>query len=273
VKAGARSYDWGCTLQGLHIRRLDGGGNTTFELSVKDDLKIAAGAGGVSLLPVMGRSGAGKSTLMNVLSATSFPAPAEARVHWRFPNGDEFEWLGNGRASAPLHVVRGRYFGYAFQSASLLAHLTVKENLVLGRLNAGDSSAGALMRAKELLLPAFGGRESEVDRIISLFPAQLSGGEKQRVALLNAVVRDPFVLFADEPTGSLDRATRTEVMRLLRDWVLARPHERLLIWVTHHDRDPVDNGTDRRLWVSDGTIRYEETPDGELWVPCPEFAA
>lgn len=264
---------WGCRLEGLRLRRLGDDGRVSFELAREAPLDITAGGDELALLPVMGRSGAGKSTLMNVLSATTIPAPATARVTWRFPNGDTFDWRGDGSASAPLHRVRGQYFGYAFQQARLLPHLTAAENLVLGRVNLGEAPSRALERARALMLPTFGHSEQDVSRILSLYPAQMSGGERQRVALLMAVVRDPYVLFADEPTGSLDRDTRVEVMRLLRDWVAGRPRERMLIWVTHHDRDPTDTGTYRRLWVADGTFGFEETRDGEHWLPHERIAA
>jgi len=258
---------WGCRVKDLHICRRDDSGEISFELALPEPMVIKAGLEATSMLPVMGRSGAGKSTLMNVLSTTAFPAPDAAQVEWRFPNGDSFHWSGNRRATIPLQYIRGRYFGYAFQQARLLGHLTVEENLILGRINNGDKPANARERVYDLMLPSFANHSATVDRVLSLYPAELSGGERQRVALLKAIARDPYVMFADEPTGSLDRDTRREVMSLLREWVSERPDERLLIWVTHHDRDPADTGVPRRLWVADGTARFEETSDGETWYP------
>lgn len=264
---------WGCRLEGLNIERRGENGQINFALRLEEPLVLEVAPGGSCLLPVMGRSGAGKSTLLNVLSATSFPVPRSARVEWRFPDGAVFEWRGDGTSSLPLETVRARYFGYAFQQARLLPHLTVLENLTISRKNIGDSMDAASERVRALMAPAFGGNAEEVRRILELYPSQLSGGERQRVALLNAVVRDPYVLFADEPTGSLDRETRVEVMQLLREWVAAGDGQRLLIWVTHHDRDPADTGADRRLWVSDGQARFETTPDGSRWVPEPGLVA
>jgi len=199
---------WGCRVKDLHICRRDDSGEISFELALPEPMVIKAGLEATSMLPVMGRSGAGKSTLMNVLSTTAFPAPDAAQVEWRFPNGDSFHWSGNRRATIPLQYIRGRYFGYAFQQARLLGHLTVEENLILGRINNGDKPANARERVYDLMLPSF-----------------------------------------------------------VREWVSERPDERLLIWVTHHDRDPADTGVPRRLWVADGTARFEETSDGETWYP------
>jgi putative ABC transport system ATP-binding protein len=263
---------WGCRLEGLRLQRFGEDGRVNFELATDQPVEIVAHPGTACLMPVMGRSGSGKSTLMNVLSATTVPAPVAARVHWTFPDGSTFEWRGDGTATAPLHHVRGACFGYAFQQARLLSHLTVAENLVLGLLNQGESGRRALERARGMLLPMFHNQAAEVARILTLFPAQLSGGERQRVALLMAVMRDPFVLFADEPTGSLDRETRFEVMQLLRAWAEHKPGERMLIWVTHHDRDPADNGVTDRLYVADGRIAYEHSPDGARWLPMPRQA-
>jgi len=66
------------------------------------------------------------------------------------------------------------------------------------------------------------------------------------------------VLFADEPTGSLDKVTRGDVMSLLQDWLAEKPEERLLFWVTHHESDPKDNNANRRLFVGDGTAKWQK---------------
>lgn len=258
---------WGCQIEGLKIRRLAPSGEKDFELAINEPLIIRTGKGYPNRLPIMGRSGAGKSTLMNVLSSTSRAEPDDSCVSWIFPDGRTFAWQGGSNVDRQLSLIRKNYFGYAFQNANLLAHLTVEENLVFGRLHRGEEYRAARERAIELMLSAFEHDAREVSRLMLLFPTQLSGGERQRVALLAAVARDPYVLFADEPTGSLDRFTRTKVMGLLTDWLNEKPDQRLLIWVTHHDRDPFDNDAECRLWVEDGTARFERRIGEDQWQP------
>ena len=92
------------------------------------------------------------------------------------------------------------------------------------------------------------------------FPAQLSGGQRQRVALVQAMIHNPYVLFADEPTGSLDRETRKQVMNVLYAWV-DEPQQRgkrLLLWVTHHENDPRDSGVQRMLYIKSGSCEWRD---------------
>ena len=203
----------------------------------------------------MGPSGAGKSTLLNILSATTYPDSPESWVSWLFPDGTELSWSSDGPSSAELTLLRRDYFGFAFQDSHLIPHLTVAEALTFGRCNRGESFGDAMDRAREAVAKAFGGEERRQRRILGSFPHQLSGGERQRASLLMALVRDPFVLFADEPTGSLDRDTRLDVMNLLIDWI---DRDKMLIWVTHHEKDPSDTHSTARLLVSDGTVLLEE---------------
>ncbi|MGR3615304.1 MAG: ATP-binding cassette domain-containing protein [Paracoccaceae bacterium] len=267
--------NWGVEISGIHLKRHNSFGEVSFRLDIQDRVSIMAGPGQVNRLPVMGPSGAGKSTLLNLLSCTSFPQSPEAQVKWRFPDGVEIGWGSKGPGRVALVELRQKYFGYAFQTASLQPQLTMGENLTFGLENAGVPRKRAWEQAHNALSRAFDGDEERAANMMGRFDSEVSGGERQRVALLQSLMRDPYVLFADEPTGSLDKNTRRTVMTLLTDWLAEKPDERFFVWVTHHDHDPQDNGADTRLVVDEGHLRRQKL-DGDTWTttesPKPEEA-
>jgi len=161
------------------------------------DLTVKGG----DLVVVSGPSGSGKSTLLNVLGLLE--------------DGDGGEiWFENERVSslgrAAKSRVRGRYVGFLFQSFLLLPSLTALENVLLAARYVGRSGTPARRRAMELL------EEVGVADRVDHFPAQLSGGEQQRVAFCRAVLNDPPLLLADEPTGNLDDANGAVILGALR---------------------------------------------------------
>jgi len=161
------------------------------------DLTVKGG----DLVVVTGPSGSGKSTLLNVLGLLE--------------DGDGGEiWFENERVSslgrAAKSRVRGRYVGFLFQSFLLLPSLTALENVLLAARYVGRSGTPAQRRAMELLEEV--GVADRVDHV----PAQLSGGEQQRVAFCRAVLNDPPLLLADEPTGNLDDANGAVILGALR---------------------------------------------------------
>jgi ABC-type lipoprotein export system ATPase subunit len=254
---------WGAEVSALSVRRVNRQGETSFSLDIPGTLTLDTGKGRLNRLPVMGHSGAGKSTFLNLLACTSFPQNPGARVRWRFPDGFEVEWGPEGPGRAKLVQLRQKYFGYAFQTASLQPQLTIGENLTFGLENTGVSHRLAAEKALEALVRAFSGDEARARNMFHRFDSEISGGERQRISLLQALVRDPYVLFADEPTGSLDKSTRKTVMTLLTDWLAEKPEERLFVWVTHHETDPQDNGADTRLLVQDGAVKFQSlAPQG-----------
>lgn len=261
--AGRTSARWGVRVGGLDFVRRNGRGEVNFSLRLASPLSIAAGPGGIDRLAVMGPSGAGKSTFLNLLSCTSYPQSPGSEVEWTFPNGDRFAWGPDGPPPRDLLRLRRHHFGYAFQSASLQPHLTIGENLTYGLENTGVSRKAARASALERLSEAFAGDEARAAMMMDRFDTEVSGGERQRISLLQALMRDPYVLFADEPTGSLDSATRATVMRMLTDWIDRKPDERMFVWVTHHESDPADNGAAQRLYVADGSVVYQTRVAGD----------
>jgi putative ABC transport system ATP-binding protein len=195
------------------------------------DVAIAAG----ELLAVMGPSGSGKSTLLHCLAGILVPDVGE--VHYA---GQRIDTLGENRRSA----LRREHFGFVFQFGQLVPELTAEENVALPLLLNGIARAEAITRARGWLdrldLDGLGGRRS----------GELSGGQAQRVALARAFVADPQVLFADEPTGSLDSLAGENVMELLS--AAARSNGTTVVLVTHEAR--VAAYADREIVVRDGKV-------------------
>jgi putative ABC transport system ATP-binding protein len=194
---------------------------------------LAVGAG--EILAVMGPSGSGKSTLLHCLAGILTPDAGEV---WFA--GERIDTIRENERSA----LRRDRFGFVFQFGQLVPELTAAENVALPLLLAGARRAGALARARDwfarLGLDGLEGRRS----------GELSGGEAQRVALARAVVAEPEVLFADEPTGSLDTLSGEHVMNLLVD--TARAQGTTVILVTHEAR--VAAYADREVIVRDGRV-------------------
>ena len=252
---------WGCKLTDILVeRRKDGKG--VFRLAVPD-LVLRRNGTTLNKLPIMGISGAGKSTLMNVMAAIEWPQSEKGKVTWRFPDGNVVSWGAGGVTPGQTRLLRQQYFGFAFQSSTLIPHLTIEENLTYPMEMRGVPRTKARQKAAAVLDQVM---RTDVDAMLHSYPFQLSGGEMQRVALIQSLIHDPVVLFTDEPTGSLDPVTRKTVMKVLTEWVAEAPDRRMLIWVTHHERDPQEQDVGTRLDVCDGTCRWQSWNEGlETW--------
>jgi putative ABC transport system ATP-binding protein len=159
------------------------------------DLDVGRG----EMVAVVGPSGCGKSSLLNVLAGIDPPTSGSVRLL-----GDDLYAMGEG----PRSALRLRRLGFIFQRFHLLAVLTAAENVELPMAEAGVGKAERRQRARELLdYVGLGPRASHR-------PPHLSGGEQQRVAIARALANRPEVLFADEPTGELDRRTGQEIIEL-----------------------------------------------------------
>lgn len=190
------------------------------------------------VLSIMGASGAGKSTLLQILGTLSTPDAGSLTI-------DNIDVLRlNARL---LSLFRNTKTGFVFQFHHLLPEFTAVENVMIPALIAGKSSKTAKEEALSLLSDlGVGGRGSHK-------PSELSGGEQQRVAIARALINHPAVVFADEPSGNLDSATKAELHRLffeLRD----RTGQTFVI-VTH---DPeLARMCDRSLFMRDGLFTEE----------------
>ncbi len=203
------------------------------------DLMVEKG----EFLSVMGRSGSGKSTLLHLLGCLD--RPTEGTV---FINGVEVTALPRRR----LPRIRQQMVGFVFQQFNLLPSLTALENVMLPLRYSRTGRNEGRRRAIDLLEKAGLGDRS------THRPAELSGGEQQRVAVARALINEPAIVLADEPTGELDTHTAAEVMALLHD--LNQTQGQTFIVVTH---DPdVAEKTDRTIYLSDGMVEREEKRSG-----------
>jgi len=186
--------------------------DATGELTILNDINFTVPAR--STLAIVGASGSGKSTLLGLLAGLDTPSSGTVKL-----NGiDIFTLDEDGRAG-----LRKRMLGFVFQSFQLLPHLTALENVMLPLELRGDRDVSA--RATAML-----GRVGLTSRLTH-YPKYLSGGEQQRVALARAFVCEPPLLFADEPTGSLDAATGAAVINLMFE--LNAERGSTLVLVTH----------------------------------------
>jgi len=187
------------------------------------------------ILAVMGPSGSGKSTLLHCLAGILAPDSGEI---WF--DGRRIDAIGETERSA----LRRDQFGFVFQFGQLVPELTAEENVALPLLLGGARRAAALARAR----PWFG--RLGLDGLEQRRSGELSGGEAQRIALARGLVAGPRVLFADEPTGSLDSLAGELVMNLLT--AAGRDQGTTVVLVTHEPR--VAAYADREVIVRDGKV-------------------
>jgi putative ABC transport system ATP-binding protein len=184
------------------------------DLAILHDISFEIGQG--ESIAIVGASGSGKSTLLSLLAGLDLPSHGQIELM-----GQNLNLLDeDGRAR-----LRGKSIGFVFQSFQLLPHLTALENVMLPLEIAGGSQSEACLVAQQWLEKVGLGQRA------NHFPKTLSGGEQQRVALARAFINQPNILFADEPTGSLDEASGSRVIELLFE--LNRENSSTLVLVTH----------------------------------------
>jgi putative ABC transport system ATP-binding protein len=200
-------------------------------ITVLDNINLAVEKG--EFIVIEGKSGSGKSTLLSLLSGIDKPDSGRIILH----NTDITE-LSEDR----LAPFRNRTIGYVFQSFHLIPSLTALENIMFPAELNHDPEAAA--KGAELL------RRVDLQERQDNFPHQLSGGEKQRVALCRALVNDPAIVFADEPTGNLDSANGETILQLLLE--LRRELDTTLVLATHSRE--ISSTADRIMRLADGRI-------------------
>lgn len=183
---------------------------------------------------IMGQSGSGKSTLLNLVAGLDVPDSGQVLIAG--------ESMGDASATRRAHL-RRTHIGIVLQSLNLLADLTARQNIELPMRMAGVRKSVARERANDLLDDM--GLGDLGDRL----PSRMSGGQQQRIAIARALVNQPALVLADEPTGSLDRASATAVLDVLR-----RSHRngQTLVVVTHDQR--VASYADRVVTLEDGLV-------------------
>lgn len=202
-------------------------------LHVLRDISLSIGQR--EIITVIGPSGAGKTTLLQI--AGTLDRPDCGRVIY---DGEEI----SGMPDRKLSHFRNRNIGFVFQFHQLLPEFTAQENVAIPAMIAGRSRSSSMKRASELLsMLGLGER-------LRHKPAQMSGGERQRTAIARALVNDPKVVFADEPTGSLDSVNRDEIRSLISQ--LRDELGQTFVIVSH---DPsIETIADRVVSMNDGRI-------------------
>ena len=192
---------------------------------------------------MLGKSGTGKSTLLNMLSGIDSPDAGAIRI-----DGAELTAMNDTRKT----LFRRDHIGMIFQFFNLIPTLTVLENVTLPQELRGVSRSATETRARQLL------KRVELEDRADVFPDKLSGGEQQRIAIARALVHQPKLLLADEPTGDLDEDTGWRILRILLE--LTRETGRTLVMATHHPG--IVPFADRVCRIAEGRlhIRRNESP-------------
>ncbi|MDE6051858.1 MAG: ABC transporter ATP-binding protein [Paramuribaculum sp.] len=206
----------------------------TFDsLQVLKGIDLSIGRG--EIVSIVGPSGAGKTTLLQIMG--SLDRPDSGQVNY---DGTSLFSLSERR----LAQFRNRNIGFVFQFHQLLPEFTLEENVAIPAMIGGESRSAAIDKARRLI--SYLGLSERA----SHKPAQLSGGERQRAAVARALVREPKVILADEPSGSLDSHNREELHRLFFD--LRRDLGQTFVIVTHDDNLAAQ--ADRTVEMRDGQI-------------------
>ncbi len=210
------------------IKTLHGGGHKV-EILKSIDLTIPTG----EFIAITGHSGSGKTTLLSLIAGLDTPTDGTITI-----DGQDITKLDEDE----LALLRGKRFGFIFQNFHLIPTLTALENVVLSaELN---GTPGATKKSEDLL-----GTVGLRDRKHH-YPAQLSGGEQQRLSLARAFVNDPEIILADEPTGNLDSKNSDRIIELLKE--LHRVKGATIVLVTHESQ--VADQSQRILTLEDGKI-------------------
>ena len=200
-------------IQFKEIRKVYQTGPVTYEALKGVNLSINKG----EFVAIMGPSGSGKSTIMNIMGALDTTTSGEYLLR-----GKKIDVYGQDE----LATIRNKEIGFIFQLHHLLPQCTVLENVLIPTITRKHNNYEELRsRAEELL------RKVELDNHFDYFPARLSGGEQQRVAVVRALINSPKLLLADEPTGSLDQTSADNLGRLLMH--INKEDNVTLIVVTH----------------------------------------
>lgn len=187
------------------------------------------------MLAIVGASGAGKSTLLHIMGTLDYP--------------DDGEILFNGKAihqlkSGQLAAFRNKHLGFVFQHHNLLPEFSAEENVLIPAMIMGENPEKARARAKELM------QRLGIWHVSAQKPSQLSGGEQQRVAVARALINQPDILLADEPTGNLDESNATTLHQLLHE--LRKDYAQTVVVVTHNRE--LARLADRAMIMSDGLL-------------------
>ena len=217
-------------VEGIGLTKRFGTGDATVVAVDTVDISIEES----ELIMLMGDSGCGKTTLISLLGCILTPDEGELRI-----DGEPINTV-----SADLSIIRREKIGFVFQLFHLLPYLTALENVMIAMDIARTKTDEAENRATELLTQV-----GLIDRLHHR-PAQLSGGEKQRVSFARALANRPKIIFADEPTANLDSRQSDNLMHLIQE--LRQEYQTTIAIVTHHEG--LKENADRVIQMKDGRI-------------------
>ncbi|TDW31178.1 ABC transporter ATP-binding protein [Cryobacterium psychrophilum] len=226
--------DW--VIDAHDLEKSYGSGSSRFDALKGVSLQVAPGES----IAIVGKSGSGKSTLMHLLALLDAPETGTIRV-----TGQDARSL----SKRAVNELRNKEFGFVFQQFFLTPNVSVLDNVILPLKIAGIGGKARRTRGMEVL------RQLELDDKAAKKATTLSGGQKQRVVIGRALVNNPRVIFADEPTGNLDSATGRTVEDIL--FALNRDQGITLVIVTHDEE--LAARCDRQIYISDGLIINETT--------------
>ena len=218
--------------------KIYGKGSTAVRALKGINLEVEPG----KFVAIMGRSGSGKSTLLHLLGLLDKPTSGEIYI-----DGADVSRLSQGERAR----FRLEKLGYIFQEHSLLGELTALENVYLPAHSLSLAWQNNYKKRAAEMLETVGLGER-----LKHYPNELSGGEQQRVAIARALINRPSILFADEPTASLDIASAEVVLELFRR--LNKDLGQTIVMVTHEPED--EKYVDRVIWLKDGLVEKESMP-------------
>jgi len=216
-----------------NLQKVYGHGRATTTALKGIDMEVKPG----EFIAIMGRSGSGKSTLLHILGLLDMPTGGELKI-----DGKEVLKLSEGERAR----FRLEKLGYIFQEYSLLEEMTILENVYLPALCL-ERENSYRKRAVEMLETVGLGER------LKHYPNEVSGGEQQRAAIARALISRPKILFADEPTASLDVTSANIVLELFRK--LNKELRQTIVMVTHEPED--EKYVDRVIWLKDGLVEKE----------------
>jgi ABC-type lipoprotein export system ATPase subunit len=217
----------------LQLKNISKHFNTDKKIKVLKNLSYNFNKGKIYAL--MGPSGSGKSTLLNLISLIDRPSLGSIQFNENIVNFD------NNKKN---DLFRAKNIGIVYQQNNLLPDFTALENVYLANLSIDNDREAASTKAKALL------KKIGLSNRLNHFPSQLSGGECQRISIARAIINDPEIILADEPTGSLDLNTAKEIFQLLNN---QKNPNRLIIFATHNRF--FANKADCLLEMTNGSVK------------------
>ena len=217
----------------ISLRKLSKSFSTNVKISVLKKINYSFTKG--KIYSLMGPSGSGKSTLLNILSMIDKPTSGSLLINDKMINFSE---------TVINDKIRSKKIGIIYQQNNLLPDFTALENIYFASLALNDDKKKSIEKAKKII------KKMGLTTREHHYPSELSGGEMQRVAMARALINEPEIILADEPTGSLDQSTAKEVFKILYN---LKNKNRLIVYATHNRF--FANMADCKLEMIDGNIK------------------